>query len=157
MPEWSYVELDVNGEQHELRCSPQATLLDVLRRDLSLTGSKRGCNQGVCGACSVLLDGKVVRSCLTLAANVGDRKVTTIEGLAGDGRIKAIERAFLESGAVQCGFCTPGMVIALQALRESTNTPTEAELTEAMSGNLCRCSGYVKIMEAAARVTGLRS
>jgi carbon-monoxide dehydrogenase small subunit len=156
MPEWSYVELDVNGEQHELRCSPHATLLDVLRRDLSLTGSKRGCNQGVCGACSVLLNGKVVRSCLTLAANVGDRKVTTIEGLASDGRIKAIEQAFLETGAVQCGFCTPGMVIALQALRESTNTPTEAQLTEAMSGNLCRCSGYVKIMEAAARVAGVR-
>ena len=156
MPEWSYVEIDINGEPHELRCSPQATLLDVLRRDLSLTGSKRGCNQGVCGACSVLLDGKVVRSCLTLAANVGDRKVTTIEGLASDGRIKAIEQAFLETGAVQCGFCTPGMVIALQALRESTNTPTQAELTEAMSGNLCRCSGYVKIMEAAARVAGVR-
>ncbi len=155
MPEWTYVELDVNGEQYELRCSPETTLLDVLRRELSLTGSKRGCNQGVCGACSVLLDGKVVRSCLTLAANVGDRKVTTIEGLAADGRIKAIEQAFLESGAVQCGFCTPGMVIALQALRESTNTPTQEELTEAMSGNLCRCSGYVKIMEAAARVTGL--
>ncbi len=157
MPEWSYIEIDVNGEAQELRCSPQATLLDVLRRDLSLTGSKRGCNQGVCGACSVLLDGKVVRSCLTLAANVGDRKVTTIEGLAADGRIKAIEQAFLESGAVQCGFCTPGMVIALQALRETTNTPTQAQLTEAMSGNLCRCSGYVKIMEAAARVTGVRT
>ena len=157
MPEWAYIELDVNGEQHEMRCSPYATLLDALRRDLSLTGSKKGCNQGVCGACSVLLDGKVVRSCLTLAANVGDRKVTTIEGLAGNGAIKAIETAFLECGAVQCGFCTPGIVIALAALRETTNTPTEAELTEAMSGNLCRCSGYVKIMEAAARAVGVRA
>lgn len=156
MPEWSYIDVNVNGEQQELRCSPQATLLDVLRRDLSLTGSKRGCNQGVCGACSVLLDGKVVRSCLTLAGNVGGRKVTTVEGLASDGRIKAIEQAFLETGAVQCGFCTPGMVIALQALRETTSTPTQAQLTEAMSGNLCRCSGYVKIMEAAARVAGVR-
>ena len=156
MPEWAYVELDINGERQDIRCSPYATLLDVLRRDLSLTGSKRGCNQGVCGACSVLLDGKVVRSCLTLASNVGDRAVTTIEGLSANQDFKGIEAAFLKTGAVQCGFCTPGMVIAIEALRRSTPEPTSAELTEAVSGNLCRCSGYSKIMEAAASAVGVQ-
>jgi len=156
MPEATFMELNVNGEIHDVRCSPYATLLDVLRRDLALTGSKRGCNQGVCGACSVLLNGKVVRSCLTLANNVGDRAVTTIEGLFANKDIAAIEDAFLKTGAVQCGFCTPGMIVAIEALRRNCPAPTSAELLEAVSGNLCRCSGYAKIMEAAADAVGVQ-
>jgi carbon-monoxide dehydrogenase small subunit len=150
------VDLNVNGEPHEVRCTPQTTLLDVLRGDLSLTGTKRGCNQGVCGACSVLIEGEVVRSCLTLAANVGEHTVTTIEGMAADGSLGPIEQALLATGAVQCGFCTPGMVIAIEAALRANDRPGEEELREALSGNLCRCSGYVKIIEAATCAAALR-
>jgi len=142
-------ELSVNGEAVPVRARADATLLEVLRRDLDLTGAKRGCNQGVCGACTVLLDGRPVRGCLTLAANVGGRAVTTIEGIAVDGRLSRVQRAMVEQGAIQCGFCTPGIVLTLEALLRETPDPSAEELREGLSGNLCRCSGYVKIVAAA--------
>ena len=147
--------LTINGERCEVLAPIEATLLDVLRSSLSLTGSKRGCNHGVCGACTVLLDGKLARSCLTLAADVGDRAVTTIEGVAGDADFSVVQRAVIDAGAIQCGFCTPGFVIALTALFERDAHPSRDAIRAALSGNLCRCSGYVKIVEAAERVAGM--
>jgi aerobic-type carbon monoxide dehydrogenase small subunit (CoxS/CutS family) len=147
-------DVAVNGEPMAVRADAEATLLEVLRTELNLTGAKRGCNQGVCGACTVLLDGRPVRSCLTLAANVGERAVTTVEGLSPAGSLSPVQQAFLESGAVQCGFCTPGMVIAVEALLRDKPKPSADEVREALSGNLCRCSGYVKIVEAAMRAAG---
>lgn len=149
-------ELSVNGEAVPVRARADATLLEILRRDLDLTGAKRGCNQGVCGACTVLLDGRPVRGCLTLAANVGGRAITTIEGVAVNGLLSRVQRAMVEQGAIQCGFCTPGMVLTLEALLRETPDPSAEELREGLSGNLCRCSGYVKIVaaaQAAAKVT----
>jgi len=147
-------ELDVNGETLPVRARPEATLLEVLRDELALTGTKRGCNQGVCGACTVLLDGEAVRGCLTLAANVGTRAVTTIEGLATNGALSPVQRAMVESGAIQCGFCTPGMIVTLESFLRANPKPTAEEVREGISGNLCRCSGYVKIVEAALIAAG---
>jgi carbon-monoxide dehydrogenase small subunit len=152
--------LTVNGEPRDVLAPVSATLLEVLRSELGLTGSKRGCNHGVCGACSVLLDGKLARSCLTLAADVGERPVTTIEGLAGeeglagDDGFSAVQRALIEAGAIQCGFCTPGFVIALTELFAREPHPGREAIRNALSGNLCRCSGYVKIVEAAEHLAG---
>jgi carbon-monoxide dehydrogenase small subunit len=143
------LEITVNGEAHDVLAPASATLLEVLRYRLGLTGTKCGCNHGVCGACTVLLDGKLARSCLTLAANVGERTVTTIEGIAGDQDFSPVQRALIDSGAVQCGFCTPGFVIALSALFAQEPHPGREAIRRALSGNLCRCSGYVKIVEAA--------
>jgi carbon-monoxide dehydrogenase small subunit len=148
-------DLNVNGEATPVRADASATLLEVLRTELNLTGSKRGCNQGVCGACTVMLDGRPVRSCLTLAANVGEREVTTVEGLAPAGALSRVQQAFLDSGAVQCGFCTPGMVVAMESLLRENPKPDAEAVREALSGNLCRCSGYVKIVEAAMRAAGV--
>ena len=148
-------DLTVNGEAMEVRADASTTLLEVLRTDLNLTGSKRGCNQGVCGACTVMLDGRPVRSCLTLAANVGERQVTTIEGLTPTGALSRVQQAFLDSGAVQCGFCTPGMVVAVESLLRENPKPDAEAVREALSGNLCRCSGYVKVVEAAMRAAGV--
>ncbi len=148
-------ELNVNGEAHEVRFAATATLLDILRQQLGMTGAKRGCNQGVCGACTVLLDGAPVRSCLTLAANVGERQVMTVEGVQKDGMLSRVQQALLDSGAVQCGFCTPGIVIALEALLRERPMPDADEIRHALSGNLCRCSGYVKIVEAAVKAAGV--
>jgi carbon-monoxide dehydrogenase small subunit len=142
------IELTVNGEPREVVAPASATLLEVLRDELGLTGSKRGCNHGVCGACTVLLDGKLARSCLTLAADVGERTVTTVEGVAENG-LSPVQRALVDAGAIQCGFCTPGFVIALTELFSRIEKPTRDEIRAALSGNLCRCSGYVKILEAA--------
>ncbi len=141
--------LAVNGEQRDVLAPVEATLLDVLRFSLGLTGTKCGCNHGVCGACTVLLDGKLARSCLTLAIDVGDRSITTIEGIAGDGDFSAVQRALIDSGAIQCGFCTPGFVMALSELFARDPHPDREAVRTALSGNLCRCSGYVKIVEAA--------
>ena len=146
--------LAVNGELRNVFAPASATLLEVLRSSLGLTGSKRGCNHGVCGACTVLLDGKLARSCLTLAADVGERPVTTIEGLAGHNDFSAVQRALIDSGAIQCGFCTPGFVIALTELFAREPRPGREAIRNALSGNLCRCSGYVKIVEAAENLAG---
>ncbi len=146
----------LNGRPVELAVPDQATLLEVLREDLGLTGAKEGCDEGACGACTVLLDGQPARACLTLALEVAGREVTTIEGLAGPGGLTPLQRAFVEKGAVQCGFCTPGMILTATALLAANPAPSEAEVREAISGNVCRCTGYAKIVEAvmAASVRG---
>jgi carbon-monoxide dehydrogenase small subunit len=146
--------LDVNGEPRDVLAPASATLLDVLRSSLGLTGTKRGCNHGVCGACTVLLDGKLARSCLMLAIDVGERPVTTIEGVARAQDFSAVQRALIDAGAIQCGFCTPGFVIALTELFAREPRPGREQIRTALSGNLCRCSGYVKIIEAAERLAG---
>ncbi len=142
------IELNVNEETHEILISPNRTLLEILREDLGLTGTKRGCDQGVCGTCTVLMDGKPVRSCLTLAVEAQGRKITTIEGLGEGGKITRLQEAFLSEGAVQCGFCTPGMILTAKALLEENPAPTKEEILRAISGNLCRCTGYYKITKA---------
>lgn len=142
-------EMTVNGETLAVRAAVAATLLEVLREVLCLTGTKRGCNQGVCGACTVWLDGMPVRSCLTLAANVGEREVTTIEGMAPAGQLSPLQACFVEHGAMQCGFCTSGMVMCLEAFLKAHPAPKREEVREALSGQLCRCTGYVKIIDAA--------
>ena len=138
----------VNGEPVELEVAPRATLLDVLRDDLELTGTKYGCGEGECGACSVILDGKVVNSCLVLALECQGSEILTVEGLAANGRLHSIQKAFVDHGAVQCGFCTPGMIMASYALLEENPSPTEDEVKRALEGNLCRCTGYRKIVDA---------
>lgn len=142
------VELTVNGERETLAVGATQTLLDVLRTQLALTGAKLGCNQGVCGSCTVLIDGVPARACLTLAVACRDRAITTIEGVAGGAAPSAVQQAFIETGAVQCGYCTPGMVLAAEALLRRTRRPTVPQIREALSGNLCRCSGYTKIVDA---------
>ncbi len=142
------VKLIVNEQEYELFIEPHKTLLDVLRDDLGLTGTKRGCDSGQCGACTVLLDGKPILSCITLACEVDGRKIHTIEGVAKDGELHPLQKAFLKYGAVQCGFCTPGMILSASALLESNPSPTVEEIKKAISGNLCRCTGYLKIIEA---------
>ena len=142
------IELNVNDETHEILISPNRTLLEILREDLGMTGTKKGCDQGVCGTCTVLIDGKPVRSCLILAVEAQGRKITTIEGLVEGGKITPLQEAFLSEGAVQCGFCTPGMILTAKALLEENPTPTKEEILRAISGNLCRCTGYFKITKA---------
>jgi len=146
--------LNVNGEPHDLLAATTATLLDVLRSSLGLTGTKRGCNHGVCGACTVLLDGKLARSCLTLAVDVGERPVTTVEGISGNEAFSPVQQALIDAGAIQCGFCTPGFVIALSELFAREPHAGREQIRAALSGNLCRCSGYVKIIEAAESLAG---
>jgi carbon-monoxide dehydrogenase small subunit len=142
------IQLMVNGEEYEIIVAPNRTLLEVLRDDLYLTGTKEGCGEGACGTCTVLLDGKPVRSCLILAVEVQDREVTTIEGLASMGELHPVQRAFVEYGAIQCGFCAPGMILTTKALLDENPSPTEQEARQAISGNVCRCTGYAKVVEA---------
>jgi carbon-monoxide dehydrogenase small subunit len=123
-------------------------LADVLREELNLTGVKIGCGEGNCGTCTVILDGKAIKSCLMLAHNAKGKEIVTIEGLTGDGGLHPLQKAFIEHFAVQCGFCTPGMILAAKTLLDENPNPTEEEVREALSGNLCRCTGYVKIVEA---------
>ena len=156
MSEKLLMRLTVNGEAYELLAPSAATLLEVLRDRLGLTGTKRGCNHGVCGACTVLLDGKLARSCLALAADIGERMVTTVEGVANGRELSTVQRALIESGAIQCGFCIPGFVMALTHLFAREPRPRRETIRAALSGNLCRCSGYVKIVEAAERLAGAR-
>lgn len=140
--------LRVNGKNRRVRAAEDAFLIDVLRHDLALTGAKFGCGMGECGSCTVLLDGSAVFSCLTLAIEVQGREITTIEGLATNGELDDVQRAFAEAGGVQCGFCTPGMVLSARALLNENPRPSENEVRRALSGNLCRCTGYGKIVEA---------
>jgi carbon-monoxide dehydrogenase small subunit len=142
------LELTVNGQSHELLVDPHRTLLEVLREQLGLTGAKEGCNLGDCGSCTVLLDGKPFLSCLVLAVEAQGREILTIEGLSQNGKLHPIQESFVQHGAVQCGFCTPGMILSAKVLLDRNPRPTEAEVKEALSGNLCRCTGYVKIVEA---------
>jgi len=144
-----HLRLNVNGEAHELDVEPRRTLLDALREDLSLTGAKPGCRMGNCGACTVLLDGEAVYSCLLLAIECEGRAITTIEGLGQNGELDPVQQAFIEHDALQCGFCTPGQVLALKSLLNRNPHPSDEEIERAMSGNLCRCGAYVKIREAA--------
>ena len=142
------IELNVNGQAHELLVGPNRTLLEILREDLGLTGTKRGCNRGACGACTILIDGRPVRSCLTLAVEAQGKKVLTIEGLQEGDRLTPLQEAFVSEGAVQCGFCTPGMILTAKALLAENPTPMIEDVLRAISGNLCRCTGYFKITKA---------
>lgn len=142
------VSLTVNGEEYEAAVAPNQTLVEVLRDTLHLTGTKEGCGEGACGTCTVLLDGKPVRSCLTLAVEIQGREITTIEGLAPRGELHPVQKAFVEYGAIQCGFCSPGMILTAKALLDENPHPTEQEVRRAISGNVCRCTGYAKIVEA---------
>jgi carbon-monoxide dehydrogenase small subunit len=142
------LELKVNGQIYDLLVDSHRTLLEVLREQLGLTGSKEGCSLGDCGSCTVLLDGMPFLSCLVLAVEARGRDILTIEGLAQNGRLHPLQEAFVKHGAVQCGFCTPGMILSAKALLDRNPRPTEAEVREAIAGNLCRCTGYAKVVEA---------
>ncbi|MDP2606547.1 MAG: (2Fe-2S)-binding protein [Deltaproteobacteria bacterium] len=142
------VTLKVNGESYDLMIAPYRTLLDVLREEIHLTGSKKGCDVGDCGACTVLLDGKPVNACLVVAATADNAEITTIEGLAQDGNLHPLQQAFVKEGAVQCGFCTSGTLMSLKALFDRNSTPSMDEVKSAIAGNLCRCTGYTKIFKA---------
>jgi aerobic carbon-monoxide dehydrogenase small subunit len=142
------VSLRINGEQHDADVWEGESLLYALRERLGLPGSKNACEQGECGSCSVLLDGRLVCSCLVLAAQAEGHEVVTVEGLAEDGRLHRVQEAFVATGAVQCGFCTPGLIVAAVDLLEHDPDPSEDAIREALSGNLCRCTGYAKILDA---------
>ncbi len=142
------IELKINGEVREVVVEPRTTLLHVLREDLRLTGTKEGCNAGDCGACTVLIDNHPVVSCLTLAIEAQGKEILTIEGLDRKDQLHPLQQAFIDHYAVQCGFCTPGMILSAKALLDRNSHPTEEEIRKAISGNLCRCTGYVKIVEA---------
>jgi aerobic-type carbon monoxide dehydrogenase small subunit (CoxS/CutS family) len=142
------VALNINGDAYELAVLPTHTLLEVLREDAGLTGTKHGCEQGECGLCTVLIDGRPQFSCLTLAVEVQGAEIRTVEGLATDGRLHPLQQAWGETGASQCGYCTPGMLMSAQALLERNPSPTRTEIREALAGNLCRCTGYQAIIEA---------
>ena len=142
------LQLTINGEPYELTVEPRTTLAELLREELHLTGTKEGCGIGMCGACTVLLDGKAIKSCLVLALKANGKEITTIEGLAAKGDIHPLQKAFIDHGAIQCGYCTQGMILSAKALLDENPHPTEEEVRMAMAGNLCRCTGYVKILEA---------
>ena len=153
-----HVTASINGDETEFLCEPEQTLLDVLRDELAMTGSKEGCSSGDCGACSVMLDGRLVCSCLVLGAEAEGREVTTIEGMAVGEQLHPLQQKFLEHAALQCGICTPGILVAAKALLDRTDNPTETEVRYWLAGNLCRCTGYDKIvravMDAAAEMRG---
>ncbi len=148
------VKLNVNGREEYVTVPSQKTLLEVLRDDLNLTGTKCGCEDGSCGTCTVLLNGSPVRSCLLLAVETQDCEIVTIEGLSDGEKMHPVQEAFINFGAVQCGFCSPGMILTAKALLESNPSPTEADVRKAISGNLCRCTGYTKIVEAVIAASG---
>jgi carbon-monoxide dehydrogenase small subunit len=142
------LKLTVNNEPYEVFIEPRKTLAELLRDELGLTGTKEGCSEGMCGACTVLIDGKAVKSCLVLALQTQGKNVTTIEGLAQGDQFHPLQESFVDHGAIQCGFCTPGMVLSAKAFLDECPNPTEEDLKFAIVGNLCRCTGYVKIVEA---------
>lgn len=142
------LELIVNGEVRQTYAEPWKTLLEVLRDEFALTGTKGGCETGHCGTCTVIIDGKAVKSCLVLAKQARCKKIITIEGLEQEGKLHPLQKSFLDHFAVQCGFCTPGMILTAKALLDENNNPTEDQIRQALVGNICRCTGYVKIVEA---------
>jgi len=142
------IKLTVNGRSYELSVPPWETLLKVIREDLGLTGTKEGCGLGECGACTVIMDGKVVNSCLVLAVEADGKKLTTIEGLADRDKLHPVQQAFVDQGGLQCGFCTPGMIMSAKALLDEKSAPTEEEIRRGIAGNMCRCTGYTKIIES---------
>jgi len=148
------LSLTVNGDLVDVAVAPNATLLEVLRDQLGLHGVKEGCSEGVCGACTVLMNDRPVRSCITLALEAAGASITTIEGVAQEGRLHPVQEAFIANGAVQCGFCTPGMILSAKALLDRNNQPTDDEIKTALSGNFCRCTGYAKILKAVRLASG---
>jgi aerobic carbon-monoxide dehydrogenase small subunit len=142
------ITLHVNGERYHLDVPVNRTLLQSLREDVGLQGTKEGCGSGDCGACTVLIDGKPVNSCLMLAVSANGREITTVEGLAKDDKLHPLQEAFIQEGAVQCGFCTPGMLLTAKGLLDENPSPSEADIRKALAGNLCRCTGYVRIVKA---------
>ncbi len=148
MSESLEITVNVNGQEYRRAVEPRVTLADFLREDLGLTGAHLGCEHGICGACTVLLNGDAVRSCLMLAVQADGAELTTVEGLSLDGRLTALQQAFQDNGALQCGFCTPGFLMTATAFLRETPSPNESQVREAISGNVCRCTGYVAIVEA---------
>ncbi len=142
------IDVTVNGEQRTLEVAPNRTLLEVLRDDLALTGTKRGCDIGACGACTVIIDGQAVLSCMTQAVRCRDKDIATIESLSRGGRLHPLQESAIEHGAVQCGFCTPGWLLSAKVLLEDNPNPSRADVTQAISGNFCRCTGYQKIIDS---------
>lgn len=142
------ISLHINGKVYNLRVSPEVSLLDVLRDELGLIGTKKGCNAGDCGACTVLVDGIAMNSCLLLAIRLQNNEITTIEGLSDNDALHQIQKAFINAGAIQCGYCTPGMVLSTKSLLDENPTPTIDDIKDALAGNLCRCTGYQKIIES---------
>lgn len=149
------ITLTVNGQQKTVTTDPNRPLLDILREDLQITGPKYGCGQGQCGACTVLIDGNRALSCITPVSAADKKKITTIEGLADGDRLHPVQQAFLDEGAIQCGYCTPGMILSTVALLEENSQPTDEEITDWMNGNICRCNGYAKIFNAVRRAATL--
>jgi len=145
------INFTVNGEERSVEVFPMARLLDVLREQLHLTGTKEGCGEGECGACTVVIDGRIVNSCLVPAAQANGVEITTIEGVAVDGELHAVQQAFVDHGGAQCGICTPGMVLAAVDLLKRNPQPSESEIRNGLAGNLCRCTGYMKIFESVVR------
>jgi aerobic-type carbon monoxide dehydrogenase small subunit (CoxS/CutS family) len=142
------ISLEINGEVHEVAVAPHATLLQVLREDLALLGAKKGCDTGGCGCCTVMMDGEAVYSCMVFAMTAPGKKITTIEGLQQNGKLDPLQEAFIETGAVQCGYCTCGMILAAKSHLSSHPSPSDQEIRQAIAGNLCRCTGYQKIVDA---------
>jgi len=151
------IKLKVNGKEYEAAVEPNKTLVDLLRYDLGLTGTKKGCGTGECGSCTVILNEKPVNSCLVLAVQANGAEILTIEGLKPPEGLHPLQQAFVEKGAIQCGFCTPGMILSASVLLKRNPNPTEVEIRTALSGNLCRCTGYQKIVEAVQSVSGMES
>jgi len=150
------ISLKVNGNNYEVAVNPWQTLLDVLRDELGLIGTKRGCGIGTCGVCTVIIEGKAILSCLTLALECEGRSITTIEGISSAESLHPIQKSFIENGAVQCGFCTPGIIITSKALLDENPNPDDEEIKEALAGTFCRCTGHIKIMEAVKKVSEIK-
>ena len=148
------IQLDVNGLKSEVVVEPRQTLLDVLRYDIKLTGTKEGCGDGNCGSCTVLIDGQPINSCLVFAVEMEGHAITTIEGVSQDGKLHPLQQAFIDEGAVQCGFCTPGLILTGKAILDANPHPTETQIRQSIAGNLCRCTGYDKIVRAILMASG---
>jgi carbon-monoxide dehydrogenase small subunit len=154
VPKKVHIQSTINGKETEFLCEPRQSLLEVLRDELRLTGAKEGCNNGNCGACNVVLDGRLVNSCLVLGVEVQGRKVTTIEGIASPQELHPLQQKFLEHAALQCGICTPGFIVAAKALLDQNPKPSEGQVRHWLAGNLCRCTGYDKIIRAVVDAAG---